>query len=61
MMRRINGRGKIIGWFHTGPDTKKSDTQINEIFRRRDTSPAYFVIRVSDETNISLLPEAYLP
>lgn len=25
MMRRINGREKIIGWYSTGPDIKKSD------------------------------------
>jgi 26S proteasome regulatory subunit N8 len=59
MMRRINGREKIIGWYSTGPDIKNSDIQINEILRRYNTSPVFVVIRVSDETNISLPTEAY--
>ena len=49
MMRRINSREKIIGWYSTGPDIKKNDIEINEILRRYNTSPCFVVIRVSDE------------
>jgi 26S proteasome regulatory subunit N8 len=59
MMRRINGREKIIGWYSTGPDIKKSDIAINEILRRYNTSPVFVVIRVNDEEQISLPTEAY--
>ena len=59
MMRRINGREKIIGWYSTGPDIRKSDIEINEILRRYNTSPVFIVIRVNDENNISLPTEAY--
>ena len=59
MMRRINGREKIIGWYSTGPDIRKSDIAINEIIRRYNTSPVFVVIRVNDEVQISIPTEAY--
>jgi len=59
MMRKINGREKIIGWYSTGPQIKRSDIDINEILRRYNTSPVFVVIRVSDEEQISLPTEAY--
>mgnify|MGYP003905828309 FL=1 len=46
MMRKINSREKIIGWYSTGPDIKESDIQINEILRRYNTSPVFIVIRL---------------
>jgi proteasome lid subunit RPN8/RPN11 len=49
MMRKINSREKIIGWYSTGPDIKKCDIAINEIIRRYNTSPVFVVIRVQDE------------
>ena len=59
MMRKINGREKIIGWYSTGPQIKRSDIEINEILRRYNTSPVFVVIRVNDEEQISLPTEAY--
>ena len=59
MMRKINSREKIIGWYSTGPDIRKCDIAINEIIRRYNTNPVFVVIRVQDETQISLPTEAY--
>ena len=59
MMRKINSREKIIGWYSTGPDIRKNDIQINEILRRYNTSPVFVVCRVQDEQQISLPTEAY--
>lgn len=59
MMRKINSREKIIGWYSSGPDIKKSDIHINEILRRYNTNPVFVVIRVQDEKQISLPTEAY--
>jgi 26S proteasome regulatory subunit N8 len=59
MMRKINSREKILGWYSTGPDIKQSDIQINEILRRYNTNPVFVVIRVQDEQQISLPTEAY--
>ena len=46
MMRKINSKEKIIGWYSTGPDIKKNDIQINEILRRYNSSPVFVIIRV---------------
>jgi len=59
MMRKINSREKIIGWYSTGPDIKRNDIEINEILRRYNTNPAFVVIKVQDEKQISLPTEAY--
>lgn len=59
MMRKINSREKILGWYSTGPDIRKSDIQINEILRRYNTNPAFVVIKVQDELSVSLPTEAY--
>ena len=59
MLRRINGREKIIGWYSTGPQIRKNDIDINEVLRRYNTQPAFVIIRVNEEDNIALPTEAY--
>jgi len=59
MMRRINGREKILGWYSTGPDSKKNDIQINEILRRYNTMPVYVICRVQETQQIGLPTTAY--
>ena len=49
MMKRINGREKIIGWYSSGPRIRKADIQINEILRRYNTNPCFVVCNVTDE------------
>jgi 26S proteasome regulatory subunit N8 len=48
MMRKINSKEKIIGWYSTGPSIKKADIDINEILRRYNTNPMFVVIRVHE-------------
>jgi 26S proteasome regulatory subunit N8 len=48
MMRKINGKEKIIGWYSTGPNSKKNDIQINEIMRRYNTLPVFVIIKVQE-------------
>ena len=59
MMRRINSKEKIIGWYSSGPKIKKADIQINEIIRRYNTHPCFVVCNVTDEMLIGLPTEAY--
>ena len=59
MMRRINGRERIIGWYSTGPKSKKNDIQINEILRRFNTMPVFVICRVQDTQQIGLPTTAY--
>ena len=46
MMRRINGKEKIVGWYSSGCDIKKNDIQINEILRRYNSNPVFCLINV---------------
>ena len=59
MMRKINSKEVILGWYSTGPSIRKNDIQINEILRRYNTSPVFVVIRVQEEDQISLPTDAY--
>lgn len=59
MMRKINGKEKIIGWYSTGPSSKKNDIQINEIIRRYNTLPVFVIIKVQETHQIGLPTEAY--
>ena len=34
MMRKINSKERIVGWYSTGPAIKKADIDINEILRK---------------------------
>jgi len=46
MLRRINGKEKIIGWYSTGPDIKMADIKINDIMRRYNSNPCFVVCNV---------------
>lgn len=59
MMRKINGKEKIIGWYSTGPQSKKADIQINEILRRYNTQPVFVICKVQESHQIGLPTEAY--
>jgi len=59
MMRRINGKEKILGWYSTGPQIKKADIHINEILRRYNTLPVFVVCNVQEHSRIGLPTEAY--
>jgi proteasome lid subunit RPN8/RPN11 len=61
MMRKINSKEKIIGWYSTGPSIKKADIDINEILRRYNTNPLFVVIRVHEAaTSLGIPTEAYV-
>ena len=33
MYRKVNAKERIVGWYHTGPELRANDTEINEIFK----------------------------
>jgi proteasome lid subunit RPN8/RPN11 len=60
MMRKINSKEKIIGWYSSGPSIKKADIDINEILRRYNTNPVFVVIRVQEHgESLGIPTEAY--
>ena len=34
MYRKVNAKERIVGWYHTGPELRANDTEINEIFKQ---------------------------
>lgn len=59
MMRKINSKEKIIGWYSSGPSIKKADIDINEILRRYNTAPVFVVIKVHEAATLGIPTEAY--
>ena len=49
MMRKINSREVIVGWYSTGPSIRKNDIDLNEVLRKYNTNPAFIIIRVHDQ------------
>lgn len=48
MMRKINNKERIVGWYSTGPAIKRADIEINDILRKYNTNPVFVVIRVHE-------------
>ena len=59
MMRKINSKERIVGWYSSGPSIKKADIDINDIMRRYNTTPIFVVIRVHEGTNLGIPTESY--
>lgn len=59
MMRKINSKEKIIGWYSSGPEIKKADIDISEILRRYNTNPLFIVIKVQEVQSLGIPTEAY--
>jgi len=59
MLRRINSKEMIMGWYSTGPEIRKNDIQLNEILRRYNTNPVFVVCNVKEEQQIGLPTEAF--
>ena len=59
MMRKINSREKIVGWYSTGPQIKRADIDINEKLRKYNTNPVFVVIKVHEAESQSIPTEAY--
>ena len=59
MMRKINNKERIVGWYSTGPAIKRADIEINDILRKYNTNPVFVVIRVHEGAATGIPTEAY--
>lgn len=59
MMRKINSKERIVGWYSTGPSIKKADIDINEIIRKYNTSPIFVVVKLHEANPLGIPTEAY--
>ena len=60
MMRRINGKEVLVGWYSSGQEIKTNDIQINEILRRYNTDPIYCLINVQENDQIGIPTTTYM-
>jgi len=54
MYRKVNAKERIVGWYHTGPELRANDTEINEIFKEYTKNSILSVIETT--TNDWSLP-----
>ncbi|EAA17015.1 probable 26s proteasome regulatory subunit s12, partial [Plasmodium yoelii yoelii] len=54
MIRKINTREKILGWYTTGSNIKPNDIFINEIFYKYHHAPIFLLVNV--HTNQTIFP-----
>ena len=59
MMRKINSKEKIVGWYSTGPSIKKADIDISEKIRKYNTNPIFVVVKLHEATSLGIPTEAY--
>ncbi|CCK72275.1 proteasome regulatory particle lid subunit RPN8 KNAG_0J01940 [Huiozyma naganishii CBS 8797] len=58
MFRKINASEQLVGWYHSGPKLRRSDMQINDLFRQYTANPLLAVIDVK-QTGAGLPVECY--
>jgi len=54
MYRKVNAKERIVGWYHTGPELRANDTEINEIFKKYTKNSILSIIETT--TNDWSLP-----
>lgn len=59
MMKKINAKEKIIGWYHTGPRLRSCDLEIHELMKSFIPNPVLVIIDVQPK-GVGLPTDAYL-
>lgn len=54
MYRKVNAKERVVGWYHTGPELRANDTEINEIFKKYTKNSILTIIETT--TNDWSLP-----
>ncbi|KIM21940.1 hypothetical protein M408DRAFT_333150 [Serendipita vermifera MAFF 305830] len=58
MFKKVNAREKMIGWYHTGPQLRASDQEINDVFKRYIPQPVMVIVDTRQST-VGIPTEAY--
>jgi len=59
MMKKINAKEKILGWYTTGRDYKNHDIDINELFKRYMPDPVFLTLDVETNDPVDLPIQCY--
>lgn len=52
MIRKINAKEKILGWYTTGSNIKPNDIFINELFYKYHHAPIFLLVHVHTDQNV---------
>lgn len=58
MLKKVNARERVVGWYSTGPKIKPADIDIHELLRKYHPNPCFVIIDVEPKTH-GLPTEAY--
>jgi len=58
MFKKVNAREKMVGWYHTGPQLRASDQEINDVFKRYILQPVMVIVDTRQST-VGIPTEAY--
>ncbi|KAG8825152.1 proteasome regulatory particle subunit [Serendipita sp. 401] len=58
MFKKVNAREKMVGWYHTGPQLRASDQEINDVFKRYIPRPVMVIVDTRQST-VGIPTEAY--
>lgn len=58
MFKKINAKEKLIGWYHSGPNLRASDLQINELFKRYTPNPLLLIVDIQPQ-EVGVPTDAY--
>ena len=59
MLKKVNAREKVVGWYHTGPKLHQNDVRINELVRRYCPNSVLVIIDAKPK-DLGLPTEAYI-
>lgn len=60
MLKKVNAKEIVVGWYTTGTKFKSHDVDINEVMRKYCTNPVLVVIDVEHSDELALPTEAYI-
>jgi 26S proteasome regulatory subunit N8 len=60
MIKKVNSREKVVGWYSTGPLIRPSDLEVNELMRRYTPEPILCIIDVNPKDNLEIPTQAYI-
>ncbi|CAA20676.1 19S proteasome regulatory subunit Rpn8 [Schizosaccharomyces pombe] len=58
MFKKINANEKLVGWYHTGPQLRPSDLEINNLLKKYIPNPVLVIIDVKPKS-VGLPTNAY--
>ena len=59
LLRKINAREKVVGWYSSGTEINKPDIHIHDLLRKYCGDPVYVTVDVQEHKQLGIPTEAY--